>query len=456
MKKVLLQYHVYEREYMIFDIIKTELEKNDCIVKISSMYDMYACFSFMPDVIITHTIRDEMHVSFIGLIKILTKATIIPLEVEGFFDLNNRETVKSIIGVNLQPKELIDYYLLWGNKNKEIEGKLLMEANKITSMDQICVCGYVFYDKERVVEYAQKLPINNSFSIFKRSYKKIITIVTGFISAETSVEDFLTMSSSNNKPGSEGRKKDIDAYIREIENSIEYRKKYIENILKLANDFKDYGFVVKLHPVEMGYIKNGKCHIYDLLRNIENIMIVDEAVPISLFLKDSKLLIHYDSTTSLESYIWNLPAILLYYNNHRELSYYTKAIEVRNYDELRRNIEHIPDFKENERIAKLLADSFAWRQSNEYCPTKKITCLVNKELSSNTITCVELRKCVRDLFFYRDRAKAYICCIKLILNKKNKEMKCIKRRATGEFNMNLFTFFHDVLYVLINKKKHPI
>ena len=390
MKRILLHYFVWEREYAILNILKAELEKRNMIVGYAHFLNISECLEFAPDIIVTHTVRADIATKVLSVMKLATGAVLIPMTVEGYYDMDNVHKVISMVGANACPIDLIDYHIMWGEKAKEKEGEQLLRLHKITSIDKIKVFGYIFYEKQKVLAYAKECDYYSIFAEWRKKYKRIIACITGFARAEETMEDIYRSEPFTDNEGSEQYKKEVSFFEKLLVFIREYRSKYIEDIVQFAHTHPHIGIVVKLHPAEIN-AKN--MQYYSILRHHENILLIDREFPISAILEEAQMLVHYGSTTALEAYVYEVPTILRSTKSIDSESFdiipgderfhlYTEKVSIDDYDEFRHKLENGIEFRDDPKTEAVLADAFNWTRDAEYCPSVKMADF----LSSNLIT----------------------------------------------------------------------
>lgn len=388
MKRILLQYFVWEREYAILDILKAELEKRNMIVGYAHFFDISECLEFQPDIIVTRTIRGDILTKVLSVMKLATGAVIIPMTVEGFYNMDSVHKVISMVGANACPIDLIDYHIMWGEKAKEKEGEQLLRLHKISSIDKIKVFGYIFYEKQKILAYAKECDYYSIFAEWRKKYKRIIACITGFARAEETMEDVCRSCPFTDKEGSEQYKKEVDFYEKLLVFIREYRSKYIEDIVQFANTHPHIGIVVKLHPAEIN-AKN--MQYYSILRHHENILLVDREFPISAILEEAQMLVHYGSTTALEAYVYEVPTILRSAKGIDSESFdivagderfhiYTEKVNINDYDEFQHKLENGIEFRDDPKAEATLAEVFNWKKDAEYCPSAKMADFLSSDL----------------------------------------------------------------------------
>ncbi len=395
-KRILLQYHIWEREYMILDILKQQLEKYDVIVEYGDYMDMGKCLEFCPDIIVTHPIRTNTDTCILSTMKLATGAVLIPMTVEGYYDLDNLQNVLRMVGTDPCPADLIDYFIMWGEKNRNIEGLQLLAFNKLHSLEQIKVFGYIPYEKDKILEYSKATDCYDGYLKWKNNFERIIVCVTGFIFAENTIDNLRMEKTFTSNEGSEAYNKEVEYYERLIEFQKKYRDQYVNDIIQLARQCSNIGVAVKLHPVEIKLLRQNKLVYYEKLRGYNNILLVDTPFPLSVILNDAELLVHYGSTTSLEAYIFGVPTLLRsadgYLTGNKNMYLYTDEVCIYDFNTFAEKIKNGIAFQVDKKMEDVLFDSFNWRKDAPYHPSEQIAEFLNNDLHAKRVNIKELLK----------------------------------------------------------------
>ena len=387
-KRILLQYHILSREYIIIESIRSELEKMGHIVGFADFMDVEACLEFEPDIIVTHPIRTDTDVKCLSLMKVATNAIIIPMVAEGYYNWDNNIEVCMFVGLAKCSDKLIDYFFEWGSKVANVEGKRMYDLGKISSLDKVKVFGYIPYEKDITSKYYVNEKCLTEYSNWKTAYKDIFLCLTGFDSADLSIEDIYIEQSFSTDEGTEEHNKEVEFYEKFFPYIRKYREKYFDVIVALAEKFPDKGIVVKLHPVEIQRIKEREGLFEDKFSKYSNIYIMKEAFPNALVLKDSKLMIHYGSTSALEAYIHEVPSVLLTDETwdvirpvagDRRFFVGTWYMDINDVNHILDNINDIK-YIQDEKVEKILYSGFNWEKGKKYTPSKDIALFLDGQL----------------------------------------------------------------------------
>lgn len=92
--------------------------------------------------------RDCYSSNYLTMLKIITGAVVISMNTEGYYAFSPRE-IKVVIGYNTYAKELVDYYIMWGAKTKNILGEALFASGKVTDKRRVRATGYVWYKRTK-------------------------------------------------------------------------------------------------------------------------------------------------------------------------------------------------------------------------------------------------------------------------------------------------------------------
>lgn len=454
-----MQYHIWEREYIILEILRKRLENFGMVVEYADYMDINGCIKFRPDVIITHPIRTETDVIFLATMKLATGAVMIPMTVEGYYDLEDHKSVIRMIGLDKCPVNLIDYFIMWGEKNKEIEGRELLNLQKISSVDKIKAFGYIPYEKEAVLEYVKHDEQYAKYVQWGKKYARIIACVTGFHIAEASMEDIYLQKIIGSSVGSKAYEREAHDYEMRIAYMKGYRDKYVNDILQLAKTFPDMGIVVKLHPAEISRMRRGISDYYEVLRDYDNIFLLDVPLPIAAVLNDAELLIHYGSTVSLEAYIYGKPTILrsakgYIDENSNNILVYTTKVDINDYSLFQEEVINGVTFQKNNKAETILLDSFNWRPDMRYCPSEEMAKFISGDLHSEKLQIKELisQKFVSDDFVRSVRIMIYKYIIKTLIQFKFGQTSIYLRYAVNLMS-GANTFWNDLIRT-IKKRRH--
>ena len=451
-KRILLQYHIWEREYVIIEIIRKELEKLGNIVEFADFMDVESCLEFEPDIIVTHPIRTSADAKCLSLMKVATNAIIIPMVVEGYYNWNNVHDATMMVGKDKCPRNLIDYYIEWGNKTAKIEGECLYRENKISNIDKIKVFGYVPYEIKKMEYYHGNEKMLQKYTDWKKKYQNIVLVLTGFHDANQSINDIYIENGFSAEKGTNEYREEEEFYIKYFPYIKKYQEAYIKDIEILAKTFPNKGIILKMHPIEIKKMTDNKSIYHERIGKYPNVLILDEAFPNSKILTNATLLIHYGSTSALEAYIYEVPTILLTekkWSNlfpvagDRDFFYGTDYVDINNREELIKRIEDKIKFEKNEKIEKVLYDGFNWKKDKVYNPSEKIAQFLNGKLNKSNL---DIHQLVTEMYvprtFLMEKRKYIIMKLfhNIVLLKINEVKKyyryfcrlCLSKRNCGE------------------------
>lgn len=371
-------YHVKEREYEIISLISQQIRRICSNVEIRSgeLYSsILETIQFMPDVIVSIPPRDFYASNYLTVLKVVTGAVVISMSTEGYYVFTPEE-IRTVIGFNSYAKELVDYYLMWGEKTKDILGDALYKSGKVTSKHRVKSTGYVWYEKDRVIDSFKKYNIYEPLQKWLGQYKKNILIVTGFLIADSSVKDYQILGYfGDDKSLNKRSALEITKARESIAAEYQFREKYINMIVSLAKNNPDIGFVVKLHPIEI----ENKVNCYNKLSEYSNIFLIKQPVPVGMALNYVDVLIHYNSTCNWEAYIYNVPTIQMY-DDSKKTSYRfdwqtmgdsTYVINISDFQELDGRIKEGVIFRKSQSAEKTLLDLYNWRFEKPYKAIEK-------------------------------------------------------------------------------------
>ena len=392
-KRILLQYHILSREYVIIENIRKELEKLGHIVGFADFMDVEACLEFEPDIIITHPIRTDTDVKCLSLMKVATNAMIIPMVVEGYYNWDNYSEVLMYVGMAKCSDKLIDYYFEWGKKTALAEGECLRNLGKITSLDKVKVFGYIPYEKDKMFNYYGDQKTLREYTEWKSAYDDIFLCLTGFHDADLSIENIYIEQNFTAEEGTEEYLKEVNFYEKYFSYIKKYREKYFNVIAAIAEKYPDKGIVVKLHPVEIQRFKEREKFYEEKISCYPNVYILKEAFPNSVVLKDSKLMIHYGSTSVLEAYIHEVPSVLLTDETGDiirpvagDMRFFsgTWYMDINNPDYIVNNIESV-GFIKDDKVESILKEGFSWEKNKNYSPSKDIALFLDGKLEGSKL-----------------------------------------------------------------------
>lgn len=385
--KILLLYHSREREEPIYRMIEHRIkqESAEAVVKVGPASDsVKVCVEFVPDVILMMPIRDETTVTRMTTIKLLYSPKIVCLTTEGVENFDSENVIRMRIGDCEYSENLIDYFFYWGDLPTKIFREALSERHRITDRNRVGTCGYVMYEQRAVQEYLKGDVLAGRIKEHYDKFGKLILFVTGFYFFDDVITDRKGCSTFPDYTTEEeyNEHKERLLLLESINN--EYGRLYTEDILQAAQKYPNKGFVVKLHPIEIAFLKRADKDYYGMLEECNNILMIREALPMGAIFPYTELLFHYGSTTGIEAYIYNVPSVLLNkvsdetfdekygYLFGNTYFYSTKTISVGDKEGIAECVKNAPNFMRNAEMEKYLEDLFDYRYGEEYAPTKII------------------------------------------------------------------------------------
>ncbi len=385
MKKIMFLYHIREREYWILSMIREQIEKcagqDDVDIKIAEFYSsMKTVIEFMPDVIVSIPPRDSYSSNYLTVLKLITRAVVISMTTEGYHSLG-KEDVDITIGTNTHSERLVDLYIMWGPGTAKILGRALHETGKVSDLRRIKVAGYAAYEAGHTLPLVRKNPKFIKLEKWASGYKKIILFVTGFTCADMRVEDFFYQGAFPERNSVGELTEEECEYARRIAaEEWMFRQKYVEDIIRIAEEMPDTGIIVKLHPAELSL----GITYYDFLQKFKNIYLVKDVIPIGGILNLSDSMVHYNSTSNMEAYICHVPTIQRYNTDHgvsiwqvwSRISESAYTFHINDYVNLKKCLEEGPQYKRNPRIEKDLYEYFNWKSGEKYMPVEKIAAYI--------------------------------------------------------------------------------
>lgn len=392
MKKIMFLYHIKEREYEIIERIRLQIlsYSDDVEIRIGEFYaSIKDVIEFQPDVVVSMPPRDCYSSNYLTMIKLLTKVVIISMTTEGNHGFDD-SVVQDLIGYNTYSPRLVDYYIMWGPKTSKILGEKLLETNKVSDRKRIKVAGYAFYEVEGIKAIYERHPEYDKIVGWIRNYARKVLVLTGFSPADWKVQDYFYLGffgdqRSNSKVSGE----QIEKVLKIKERFTRFREKYIDDVIAAAERLPDIGFVVKLHPVEV----NSRVHYYDRLSEYSNIYVISVAFPVGALLPEVDVMVHYNSTTNLEAYIYGVPTIYRYDGTEEELKSYLKESTysycLGEREAFVQCVKGECEFKRLPRIEKKLFELFNWRLDRQYKPVEKIAAYVYHARKSQPISIFE-------------------------------------------------------------------
>ncbi len=411
--QIVLLYNSESREKLMCDILKDVIvERNICKnVIVGNFYDVcFEMWKIHPDVVYSIIPRDKLSEVRLTLLKMIFQAHIICVHTEGLMNIDE-ENMERLVGFNQYSKNLVDAYFFWGKSL--LQGALpeLKKQNKIYSDKSAHIFGYIMYEKSRLQKYNLQYKSSRLVKEKGSGKSKRVLFIMGFHNADVTIQDRIE----------EGYFKKIDEKnIRRAEikakANVYYKNKYLDILDRCINRYPDYLFILKLHPVEIDdYIKKGK-DLYSKYRNIENVLIIEENVPLGLIIENVDIMVHYGSTTGIEAYLYKKPTIQLV-NDYEDMScggmgmiYFesTKMIQISNCNVAVELISTNMQFSRSTQNDAFLQDFMNFSFEEEYIPAELICNYIENIKTTNKI---DINENIVKTLVLGDEAKKYIYSI---------------------------------------------
>lgn len=384
MKKIMFLYHVKEREYGIISMIEQQIKEIMPHIEIDNgrfHSSIWKTVQFMPDIIVSIPPRDANASNYLTVLKMITGAIVISMNTEGYYYFTP-ESIQDIIGYNKYAEELVDYFIVWGPKTKKMLGAYLLKDKKVSDIRRVKVTGYAWYETDLAIKNYKSNELYYTIQEWCAKFNMTILAITGFMLADISINDYQELGYfGNDIPLDERTLSEIDQAKESIEAEGEFRKKYIDRIIFLAEANPDKGIIVKLHPIEI----NKKNTCYDILTKYPNVWLIKEQIPIGLILKNVEGMIHYNSTCNLEAYIYKVPTIQLYDDSKltsfkmvwQLKSDSTYLVDIHDLHELDKIVKSGMQFKSLRSVEKLLFELFNWKEGSDYKPVEKSAYIIS-------------------------------------------------------------------------------
>lgn len=254
---------------------------------------------FRPNVILTFPFTCTGFAAWYYIFKFRFGCKILSLRAEGVVDFKSDYLIQWAVGFDHYGKHLVDYELFWGEKVAFAVGKLLVQENKLSSLDRVKTVGYPRLESYFDVNYAPPaLPERLADKIKGYRKKDILFFVTGFHLANYSRQDLFDARDldAENK---------VDELLEAVEISKRYRAVWTEQVLETARQNPNMLIILKKHPIE-------KRENYAVLESVPNILYVYEDIEIQHLLPWAGLFFHYGSTSIVDSYLAGVPSVYVY------------------------------------------------------------------------------------------------------------------------------------------------
>ncbi len=304
-----------EREDLILERIAQALRRiNPACVTERVEYRDPAFFErvtqFEPTVILTFPLTSRGIAARFYALKYALDCRIVSYRTEGQISLSDANYSDWMVGFDEYGANLVDWELFWGELSGRVVGQSLVDQGKLSDIGRARAVGYPRYESYfdagerpggteaelRFLELARGRP-----------RERVAFFISGFGMAEYSVEDLLRGGDvfRNRDPLPEEVRQAREA----VEKCREFRRRWIDAALAVADLDPDLLVVFKSHPVENIIFARQGNNPYDRLRGRGNVLYIDTPVGIDLILRGSGLFFHYGSTVAAESYIAGTPCI---------------------------------------------------------------------------------------------------------------------------------------------------
>lgn len=392
MKKIMFLYHVKEREYQIIELIKSQIRHISRNVDIRTeefYHGIKSTIDFKPDIIVSIPPRDCYSSNYLTILKLLTNAVVISMTTEGHHSFEDK-VVQDVIGFNSYSPKLVDYYIMWGAKTSDVLGSKLLETRKVTNRKRIKTTGYAFYELEKNKELFADYPVYSEIVNWAKQYDRIHLVITGFPQADWSVQDYFYLGFFGDQRSiSKLTEEQIQEALKVKEKFTLFREKYINDIIRSAEEMPDTGFFVKLHPVEI----SDKISYYEKLSDYKNIYVVSTVFPVGALLSIADTMVHYNSTCNIEAYIYNVPTILRFQKQDSNLDNILKestySYEIDDREGFINRLQNECKFRRLPMTEKKLYELFNWKIGKEYKPVEKIAAYIFNAKKSQHLSCFD-------------------------------------------------------------------
>lgn len=379
-KRVLFWSNKEQREKYINLFIIEELYSISKNIEVKIIYDgngndvIDDVLLFDPDIIITYPITTDYQINNYSIAKLLCKCHIICFSTEGFFCIDEPQHLEWLVGMYSYSKRLVDYECFWGKILAEIRGNYLLKDDRLDcGSRQIKVFGYPMYEKsqfdERFSYYYTKIEKR------KQNYRKLYLFVTGFPYVGADLTQISNLPDVYNVDGKDSMtmQEQVEKFEKEyVEPERIYCKKYIDLIIKCAENNKQDLVVVKLHPLEIAHYPLIEA-LYGKMEKYDNIWLLKESIPIALLFKHADIFVHYGSTTVLEAYIYKVPTVVIECAGYTKTSTIAKSDIVLDIDDTESFLQIFNNniqFKKNESVENVLSEYMNYYDDKPYHPSK--------------------------------------------------------------------------------------
>jgi hypothetical protein len=247
------------------------------------------------------------------ILKHLTGCVIVSFRAEGVVNCESAEKLRIFAGLERYGTHLVDYEVFWGPKAAQAIGCILVEQNKLQSLERTRCFGAPHYEDYVNPPDANELilPQNIEQRLAPYGRDKIVLFATGFQYADYSPRDVLNAGDLVDIHSAQAQQQ-FNTALAVVEMVKRLRHMWIETIGRCATEHADLLFLVKTHPVENIIFARGSIpNPYRVLEQHANVCLLTETVPFRAVASRSCLHFHYGSTTSLEAYLLHIPSVFV-------------------------------------------------------------------------------------------------------------------------------------------------
>lgn len=380
-KKILLLMNCVEREQYIAEMIRDELLKMghvECKILYWNLgVNEREIRRFDPDVVMTFPLTMRPLIRVIARIKLLCKSTVVSFVTEGFVDPKSYGDGERIIGYYDFPKELVDYWGVWGPAYGNILWTELKKRERIAKKDQIVVFGYPLWEYAHLYKIKQVNEIEKEVLGLVDKSSKTVLVVSGFSEANKSKEDiYRSIDAYNQEADKATIEKQIQKRLIYVENDRNCREKYYSMVRALAEENPWITFIIKLHPKEVEGLKHNIGYKYDTLTRYNNIKVLTGDNTLGMYIRKVDCVIHYGSTVSWEAYANGIPTVRInLINKELEHAYdaYAPGHMVSNEKEIVDYFRNFSwEFEQKEEYDRFLKDVFNFDRDKQYAPSLEL------------------------------------------------------------------------------------
>lgn len=385
-----------ERERYIAEMIQDELLKLgevECKILYWNIgFRESDIWVFNPDVVMTFPLTARPVIVLIARIKIICKATIVSFVTEGFVDPKAEFNMDALIGYYDFPKELVDYWGVWGSAYGNMIWDALKKKKRIETRDQIVVFGYPLWE----YDHLHKIKKAN---IVEREVKKLadkslttVLVLSGFQEANKDRNAVLNSIDAYNQEADEVEfQHEIEKLLSNVQKIKQCRERYYTIVLSLIEKHPEITFVIKLHPKEMEGLRHHVGYNYDDFTRYDNVRLLTEESMVGMYIDKVDCVIHYGSTVAWEAYAVGIPAVkieLKLDDSKSLVEGYTPGAVVSNEEEILSYFKNFSKcFKLEEACENFLDDIFNFKRTKKYSPSSDIARFLYehcKPMSCNT------------------------------------------------------------------------